>query len=68
MTPAEYERYVEKLMREMDFGPRAKVLRNQKVAGVRQPGLYEVDVAIEIDFENRLKGFLKIKCSNQQQA
>jgi hypothetical protein len=64
MTPSEYEQYVEKLVREMNLGPQARVLRNQKYTGVRQPGLYEVDIAIEIDFENRLKVLIIVECKN----
>ena len=65
MTPVEYEAYVEALVRQMSFGPRAAVARNKRYPGVRQRGLYEIDVAVEIDIDSRLKLVVIIECKNR---
>lgn len=65
MTPGEYEVYVEALVRQMSFGPRAAVARNKRYPGVRQRGLYEIDVAVEIDFDSKLRLLVIIECKNR---
>ena len=64
LTPSEYEMLVEKLVGELDFAKSGKIRRNHKYEGVRQPGLYEVDVAVDVDLADAISFRLIIECKN----
>jgi hypothetical protein len=64
VNPAEYEQYVEELVRQLDFGSEATIIRNAKLPGVRQPGEYEIDVAVRVQLGGRIDFLLIIECKN----
>jgi len=64
VNPAEYEEYVEELVRQLDFGSEATITRNAKLPGVRQPGEYEIDVAVRVQLGGRIDFLLIIECKN----
>jgi Restriction endonuclease len=64
MTPSEYEAHVAELVRQLDFFENGCVYRNRKFAGVRQPGEYEIDVAVQTKLSGKLDFLLIIECKN----
>lgn len=64
MTPKEYEDYVESLISELDFWKDGQIFRNHYYPGVRQPGSYEVDIAIEIKKTDKIFLRFIVECKN----
>lgn len=64
LTPKEYEAYVAELVRQLDFCKNARLFRNQKFLGVRQPGEYEIDVAVKVKLSEAVDFFLIVECKN----
>src|SRR5205085_5067636 len=62
MTPSEYEEYVAELVRQLEFCRNAKISRNRKFQGKRQPGQYEIDIAVEITFSEAIYFLMLIEC------
>lgn len=58
----DYEVFVEATIRELEEFRGAVIHRNRRFAGVRQPGTYEIDIAVEHDLGGRLKLFYLIEC------
>jgi hypothetical protein len=64
MSPADYERFVAEAVRQMRFCRHGAVSTNRKFPGKRQPGEYEIDVAVEISFSASLYFLIIIECKN----
>ena len=64
MTPSEYEEYVSCLVSQLDCFRNAIIVRNQKFDGVRQPGQYEIDVALRVVLSETIDFFLIVECKN----
>ena len=62
MTSSEYEQYVTEIVRQFDFCKRAKVSNNRKFHGMRQPGEYEIDIAVEVRFSKAIYFLMIIEC------
>ena len=64
MDHSEYEQYVATVVKELDFCREAQVTTNGKYPGIRQPGRYEIDVAVEVMLSDHLFFFLIVECKN----
>lgn len=64
MDAFEYERYVAELVSQLRFGRHVAISRNRRFEGVRQPGHYEVDIAVEFHVDKRLRFLLVVECKN----
>src|SRR5215475_4113656 len=62
MTSSEYEQYVTTIVRQFDFCKRAKISNNRKFKGKRQPGEYEIDIAVEVRFSKAIYFLMIIEC------
>jgi hypothetical protein len=62
MTSSEYEEYVTKIVCQFDFCKRAKISNNRKFQGKRQPGEYEIDIAVEVRFSKAIYFLMIIEC------
>jgi hypothetical protein len=59
-----FEGYVLELVESLDFFGNAKVSRNRRFQGKTQPGLYEIDIAVEINVEDLLAFLLIVECKD----
>jgi len=64
LTAAEYEEFVSILVRKLSFWKNGRLYRNKRYPGVRQPGEYEIDIAIEVELDSKLFFRLIIECKN----
>ena len=64
MDANQYATYVSEVVRQLDFCASATVHRNRKFPGKRQPGEYEVDIAIEVCFGDVAYCLFIIECKN----
>lgn len=64
MDAGEYEQYVARLVKELDCFRSRTVYTNRRFAGVRQPGEYEIDVAVEASLSDVMSFLLIIECKN----
>ena len=64
MDASEYEEYVAELTKQLRFCRDAVISRNRKFRGKRQPGNYEVDVAVEVLYGDFLHFLMIIECKN----
>ncbi|MEA2561257.1 MAG: hypothetical protein QOH06_2761 [Acidobacteriota bacterium] len=64
LTAQEYEGYVAEVLGNLDVFPGAVVYRNRNFEGVRQPGSYEIDIAIEFFAGEALRFLLIVECKN----
>jgi Restriction endonuclease len=64
LTPKQYEAYVGELVRKLDFAKTGKVELNRRFKGVRQPGAYEIDVALEVQLAEAIRFLLIVECKN----
>jgi Restriction endonuclease len=64
MTASEYEAYVSEVVQQLDFGKTVSVLRNKRFRGVRQPGDYEIDIALQATLAGVIDFFLIVECKN----
>jgi hypothetical protein len=64
MDAREYEKYVARLVKGLDCFKAETIETNRRFSGVRQPGEYEVDVAIEISLNDVISFLLIIECKN----
>src|SRR5262245_39929687 len=62
MTSSEYEQYVTKIVRQFGFCKRAKISNNRRFQGKRQPGEYEIDIAVEVRFSEAIYFLMIIEC------
>ena len=64
LTPKEYEAYVGELVCKLDFAKTGKIEMNRRFEGVRQPGTYEIDVALEVQLAEAINFLLIVECKN----
>jgi hypothetical protein len=64
MTAEEYEAYVAELVSQLEIFSSATIFRNKEFPGVRQPGKYEIDVAVEFVLAGIMRFLLIIECKN----
>lgn len=64
MSPSEYESFIADVVRKFDCGSEAKVLRNARFPGIRQPGDYEIDLALSFNVANALDFLVIVECKN----
>jgi restriction endonuclease len=62
MTSSEYEQYVTKIVRQFGFCKHAKISNNRRFQGKRQPGEYEIDIAVEVRFSEAIYFLMIIEC------
>ena len=60
----EYEQHVAAIVREMRSFRKSRVYTNRQFEGIRQPGSYEIDIAVELRLCRLLKFLLIIECKN----
>jgi len=63
LSPNEYEDFVTEIIRQMSFSKKARISRNVEFIGVRQPGKYEIDIALEINLDS-LDFLIIVECKN----
>ena len=63
-SPRQYEDYVEKVLKKMEFWRDATILRNHCFPGVRQKGDYEVDIALRLKLTELVSFLLIVECKN----
>lgn len=66
MTPEEYEAYVARLVQNFEFCRNATVSRNKRFPGVRQPGFYEIDIAVELFLSEHVFFRMIVECKNHR--
>jgi hypothetical protein len=66
LSPAEFEQYVAALVQSLSFAKTGTVYTNKHYQGVRQPGSYEIDVALEIQLAPPIHFTLIVECKNWQ--
>jgi Restriction endonuclease len=64
MTSSEYEEYVTNIVRQFDFCKQAQISNNRKFQGKRQPGEYEIDIAVELNFSDIIYFLMIIECKH----
>jgi hypothetical protein len=64
LTPSEFEQYMATLVRALDFAKTGHVYTNKLYKGIRQPGDYEIDVALEVQLAPSIKFTLIVECKN----
>jgi Restriction endonuclease len=64
MTSSEYEQYVTEIVRQFDFCKQAQISNNRKFQGKRQPGEYEIDIAVELNFSDIIYFLMIIECKH----
>ena len=64
MTAVEFEEYVTNVVSELDFLKGGVVLRNHRFAGIRQPGQYEIDIALTTKLGGTIEFLLVVECKN----
>jgi restriction endonuclease len=62
MTPSDYEQYVTNIVRLFDFCKQATISNNRKFQGKRQPGEYEIDIAVEVNFSEAIYFLMIVEC------
>ena len=63
VTPAAYEVFVTELVSQLTFAENAVIYRNERFPDVRQPGSYEIDIALEFDLDV-LRFLLIVECKH----
>lgn len=64
VTPKEFEDYVSFVIGQLDCFKSGTVSRNRRFPGVRQPGEYEVDIALNAKIDGVIDFFLIVECKN----
>ena len=64
VTPKEYEAYVASVVHSFDFCAGATVIRNKRFPGIRQPGMYEIDIAVELFLSEHVFFRMIVECKN----
>lgn len=64
MNDKEYEEYVAEVVKDFEFCRNATISRNRKFAGKRQPGNYEIDIAIEISYGELAYFLMIVECKH----
>jgi Restriction endonuclease len=66
VTAKEYEAYVARLVQNFEFCRDATVTRNRRFPGVRQPGVYEIDIAVEMFLSEEVFFWMIVECKNHR--
>jgi Restriction endonuclease len=66
VTPKEYEAYVASVVLSFDFLAGATVSRNKRFPGIRQPGMYEIDIAVELFLSEHVFFRMIVECKNHR--
>jgi len=64
MTPRQFEDYVASVILQLDFLKSGVISRNQRFPGVRQPGQYEIDIAIKVRLSGAFDFLIIVECKN----
>jgi hypothetical protein len=64
LTARQFELYVAELVQTLEFARDGIIYKNKVYSGVRQPGSYEIDVALEVQLAPPLKFTLIVECKN----
>ena len=64
LTGQEYEEVVAKVVAQLELFDSGKVFRNRQFPGKTQPGSYEIDIALEVSFQQVIDFLLIIECKN----
>lgn len=64
LTSAQFEQFVEMTLQQLDFFQSSEINRNAKLAGVRQPGEYEIDIAVRAQLAGVVDFLMIIECKN----
>lgn len=64
MDASQYEEYVLELVRQLEFCRNATISRNVRFVGKRQPGQYEIDIAVEVALGSVARFLLIVECKN----
>jgi len=62
VRPSEYEDYIADIVSAMNFGDVSSVRKRVQLPGVRQPGTYEVDVAVTFEIAAALRFLVIVEC------
>ena len=66
LTPRQYEAYVAQLIANFLPFKDLEIRRNARLPGVRQPGMYEIDVNVEFIIAAKLRFHLIVECKRWQ--
>ena len=66
MNAQEYEAFVTEILSSLECFETGEVHTNRRYDGVRQPGKYEIDIAVEISFGDVCNFLLIVECKNWQ--
>ncbi|WDD97104.1 restriction endonuclease [Thalassomonas actiniarum] len=66
MTHQEYEQHVSNIIKNIESFNNATIATNKKIAGVQQPGHYEIDVSVTFQIDDILSFHLIIECKKWQ--
>ena len=64
MNAAEFEDFVCLVVNRLDIARLGKVYRNRRYEGQRQPGHYEIDIAVELTLDEALAFLVVVECKN----
>lgn len=64
MDDKAYEQFVAAVVRGMSFSDKTQVFTNKHYRGVRQPGVYEIDVSCEMWIDAALFFLIIVECKN----
>jgi hypothetical protein len=64
MSPSQFEQYVARVVAQLHFTKSGTVVCNAKIPGVRQAGIYEIDIAVHVRLDNVINFFLIVECKN----
>jgi hypothetical protein len=64
LNAAEFEDFVADVISNLSIYKNAEISRNRRYPGVRQPGSYEVDLALEFSIDGALRFLVIIECKN----
>lgn len=64
MNNSEYEDYVAVVVESLTFGQTARIFRNRRYQGIRQPGVYEIDIACEFWIDDALFFITIVECKH----
>ncbi|WP_281557008.1 restriction endonuclease [Thalassomonas sp. RHCl1] len=62
MTHQEYEQHVSNIIKNIESFNNATIATNKKIAGIQQPGTYEIDVSVTFQIDDILSFHLIIEC------
>lgn len=68
MNSDEYEELVADVVTGLSISKNSKIYRNRRFNGIRQPGKYEIDIACEMEIDEKLSFFIIVECKNWTRA